>query len=359
MPEFKDITRLSPLPIVDLHKIELPSDGLIVETSELCKKKFPGGKCKEHYSKLAAGFGKIPRLTQCPYGFATLSFSTQSSHLALTGFVPFPRLGGDAERSAAKHCDTKNKIATEKVTHAVASLKGTILHFENLEKESVKKHAVALHEIRKLNRSVKQEAERFCKEQSPTDPDQADNRVVNIWKSSELMSKQFDVIEFLANEALIEHLELKNPIDVYRIFDKCIHIYTPVGSQPRIKLHGHKGYSGPIMASDKIFPIIPSVLIENALKYSIPATDIYVELWSEHGRCNVSVTNQSTRTTELTPHIFQKGVRQSSGGEGSGNGLYLAHLIAKQHQGSIKVKSKQLVADVYECEFTAEFPERL
>jgi hypothetical protein len=52
-----------------------------------------------------------------------------------------------------------------------------------------------------------------------------------------------------------------------------------------------------------------------------------------------------------------KGVRMSADNDGSGNGLYLAKLVAAQHQGDITVRSKPAAPDLMECTFTVTFPE--
>jgi len=47
----------------------------------------------------------------------------------------------------------------------------------------------------------------------------------------------------LANESLTE-LPLNSSIEVYRIFDKCAHIYNSVEGNARIALRAPYGFSG-------------------------------------------------------------------------------------------------------------------
>jgi len=44
---------LSPLPVIDLHAIEVPADGMFVNTPAVCRRKFPEGLCSAHYRRIA------------------------------------------------------------------------------------------------------------------------------------------------------------------------------------------------------------------------------------------------------------------------------------------------------------------
>src|SRR4051812_26388793 len=94
---FERIASLSPFPIIDLsHSGTMPQDGLTIPLTKTCHKNLgKGSACKEHYkalSKLSPG-GSEP--VQCPYGFASALFRIGNVRGAITGFIPFPRLGGN------------------------------------------------------------------------------------------------------------------------------------------------------------------------------------------------------------------------------------------------------------------------
>lgn len=352
MPQFKDITKLSPLPTINLQDIAVPEDGLLVSTPSTCKRKWPDGQCMAHYRKIASEPTNADTLFQCPYGFATLAIRTKSSFVALTGFIPYPRQGGQHEKAMAKK-HGENKVATSNVNQSAQNLKGAIKHFENLENESIKRHSVALHEMRKLNRTVKQTAERMCNRTDSPDP-----QLVRIWKSADMMSQQFDVVELLANESLME-LPITSECDLYPLFDKCVRIYTPLETPGRVTLRAIPfSHSGSIMACDKTIMILPAVLIENALKYSIRGAAINVTIESAGNSCVARVKNKVCRSTPLPNSVFQKGVRHAKDQEGSGNGLYLAQLVAKQHKGRLELESRMTGRDECECVFTLRLPSR-
>lgn len=350
----QEVWECSTLPIVDLDNIHAPSDGLFIETPADCFRNFSADeRCRLHYENIAApkNDGKI---FQCPFGFASMPISLGSRFVAMTGVIPYPRMGGAKERSQARRYP-ENKVTIGAISKAADVLRSLEMQLMDLERETIRNHAVALHEIRKLNRTVKQTAERLCQRQNETEPELADKDLVNIWKSAEIMSTQFDVLEFLANEELAS-LPLKSRIEIYRIFDKCARIYRPSNRPGRIQMLSNPIFDGRILACDKTFPIIPTVLIENALKYSPVDSDVKVKFSSARKRCKVEVVNGCRGRIQLDQRIFQKGVRGQSHVEGSGNGLYIAQLVARQHGAFIHVSTEVLGEDTL-CTFSVDFAE--
>lgn len=355
MPAFSDAAAISALPIVDLREIGPPVDGVLIRVPDICRRKWDSGQCQEHYRRLATEAGISGQQVQCPHGFASVASSVKGVAYAITCFVPFPRIGGDQERRMAKQFGD-NKISADALDRCMTQLSQAIARLERLERDAIQKQAFALHEIRKLNRSVKHGAERMSA-QYPDDRD-----LLRVSKAAAMMSYQLDVIELLADEALAK-LPVTTPTSLYRLFDKCAKILEGDVPRPRIRLHAKPHpHDGPVMACERTLPIIVTCLIENALKYALSDRDIHVviELVSEHGKDLVvaRVTNQSQRREPLAQRIFEKGVRQAEGIEGSGHGLYLASLVAKQHNGSIGVDSRMIQDGVCECTFVLKLPQR-
>ena len=356
MLEYNDVAPLVALPVGNLNAIAAPRSGMFLQVADACQRNFDSGpQCRLHYERLiGTGWQRVP--VACPFGFASCVVEMPTLALVLTGFVPFPRLGGVAERRMAKKYPHL-KIEFAVVQRAAAAVRAAVEHIYRMESDAAKKQSMALHEIRKLNRTVKQTAERLCALDSPLDPQNADPQLVQIWKSSELMSRQFDAVEVLANESLTQ-LPVEVPIEVYRIFDKCVRIYRMADSTNRIHIRASPGYSPRILACDKTFSIIPSVLIENALKYSLPDSNVTVEISQLGTNCVVRVTNQSKRDPAFGDIIFKKGFRLSTDRDGSGNGLYLAKMVTEQHKGELTLSSRNISSDVMECTITVRLPEK-
>lgn len=356
MTTFDELAGHSSLPIVDLRNIESPRDGFFLKASETCKKNFGrSAVCRDHYRRLHESQDSLDRLIQCPYGFSTMAVATASQRIALTGVIPFPRLGGESEREMAKR-HPECKQTQEMTMHVGKLLRAFDERISLLERDAIKRNSVALHEIRKLNRSVKQTAERMCLEQNRDTPENADSNLVRIWKSAELMSAQFEIIELLANESLTQ-LPLNSPIEIYRIVDKCVRIYKGNSDEGNLVLRTAPGFRGRIMACDKTFPIIPTVLIENAIKYSLKGETISVNVYSENRNCVLAVTNAVDANNTLNDTVFEKGQRGTTKGEGSGNGLYLAQLVARQHRSRIRLNVQDALGPNRIVTFSVRFAE--
>jgi signal transduction histidine kinase len=376
MTQFEKISSFSSLPIVDLQNPGLPKNGVLVKLSDTCKKNYSKGTvCKKHYEALAADSYDRKTLVQCPYGFASIEFRAGDVSAALTGFIPSPRLGGAAERILSRR-HKEVKLDAEVALDSILKLKEVGRRYQEFESEAqqrlysveeevkkrldevelkvAQKFSMALHEIRKLNRTVVQTAERMCLQERPSSPESANPANVTIWKTAEMMSKQFDVIEILANESLTT-LPVKSQSVLYRVFDKCVRAYQFQPGDRRIFLQSPPGYTPKILVCEKTFPIIPTALITNAQKYSIPGTEIRIILGPEGDFCEVTVISQSQGQQLLDDSIFARGVRASQDKEGSGMGLYVAQLVAGQHGTKIRVESYPSANDTVKHLFKVRF----
>jgi light-regulated signal transduction histidine kinase (bacteriophytochrome) len=350
-----EIMGLSPYPVVNLHSVALPQDGFQHSTPDLCRRAFEkDDACHRHYERLLDSAQMVGKPVQCPHGFSSFVVVTNTQHLAITAVVPFPRGGGSCERAAAKKYPN-HKVTVESLSGIARLLQSLENRLRDMEQEAVTSHAMALHEIRKLNRTVKQTAERLCRRERPDSPELASNELVQIWKSAEIMSQQFDIIEMLANESLTE-LPLNSIIEVYRIFDKCTRIYNSVDGNAQVVLRAPYGFSGRIRACDKTFPIIPTVLIENAAKYGKRGREIEVRIFQDQDWCVIEVSNAAETNPLLNNSIFEKGKRATQGKDGSGHGLYLAQLVAKQHGSVITLQVRSKNANESVVTFNVKFP---
>ena len=337
MDDIVHVTALSPFPTVVQANVKPPSDGLFVAAPRACSRAFfKDEACRRHYELLFTTSAASGKLVQCPHGFSSFLVSGKVVCFAFTCLVPYPRQGGSAERLVAKQ-HPMNKVSLESLVLASRVLTDADAHLRRIELETVQNYAKALHEIRKLNATVKRTAERLCSAKSPEDPDMAPAELVRIWKTSELMSAQFEILEVLAQEHLTT-LPLNTATELYRLVDKCVRIYSTPNQPKRIRLKGTKD-ARRVMGCDKTLPIIPTVLIANALKYSPPNTDVWVTLRQNGDDCVLDVTNYLLPEAKLDDSVFLRGVRAASDSEGSGNGLYVAQLVAKQHGTVITVRT--------------------
>ena len=99
------------------------------------------------------------------------------------------------------------------------------------------------------------------------------------------------------------------------------------------------GVKAIIRGSQKSFPIVPAVLIENAIKYGKPNTQISVDITANEKKVYLIVENESIHQID-EQKCFDRGSRYAAqAAEGGGFGLFLAKEIVQAHQGSISCTS--------------------
>lgn len=92
---------------------------------------------------------------------------------------------------------------------------------------------------------------------------------------------------------------------------------------------------------DKLHQVFMNIL-ENAVKYSDPNTDISLELSNNTDYMRVSISDKGQGIEEKDMPLVFKGFYKGKNSlhEGMGLGLYLSRHIIQMHQGKIKVKSR-------------------
>lgn len=350
------VESVCPLPIVDLDSIALPSDGYFLATPKCCSEHFASdSRCKDHYAQLrtlSSGTFK-----QCPYGLCSMAFDFKGRKCAITAFIPFPRLGGIAEREIAKKLPDY-KVAQTKIADMPQIVTDHLTAIHQSEQKLLEMYSVAVHEIRKLNRTVKQNAERLCRRNGIMDLNTAPPEAVKIWKAAEMMSSQFGIIEVLADEALLT-LPVSHRCNIHQLIVKCVRIYDNEGG-PRIDIVSPPISESDITACEKTFPSLLTTVIENAIKYSTNGTRVIITIRPEPEIYKVSVENQTSFNPEIDDRVFHKGFRSRNARkeveEGTGMGLYIAKLIADQHRAEISARCWPIVGGQFKVELQLKIP---
>ncbi|NOK07689.1 sensor histidine kinase [Corallococcus exercitus] len=347
---------LSPFPIVKLSDMGLPTTGTAVPVPQFCKKVYPLGKCQEHYKAIAQHGDEEPR--SCPYGFVTFRTQVGQTSVAATSLLSaenpeYKRLKKIAPDSdlPAEHIETRLRHFTETTAKLLRS-----------SQESANSSIEALHEVRRLNQTIKVVAERsLIALREGRLVSQSD--IIKVEKASEMMSLHMDSLDLLANPSLLETAPLKGFI-LYQIVDKMCHVYGPRAEERRVDfiLTG-KSFSS-IKADDRMFYIIPSVLIDNAIKYAPSGSKVEVRVFEgamnnlpSVGFSVSSVGPPSTKTEESRMIKWRgRGQMASAAAGGSGHGLYLAGLIAQHIGARLSFSQRQVAVDRSEWEFRFESP---
>jgi signal transduction histidine kinase len=300
-------------------------DGTLVETCAFCKgsiEKRP--ECNNHYASLVK---KSEGYYQCPFGFTTRTFYFDAKLWAVTGVVAFPRFNTDAERSMAKKYPG-TKVARESIEH----FRELFSSIDSLRAASVQAATAvipqAFHELRKLNGAVIQHAERELKaNNSPA--------LTTIKSAAELMRNNFDILEALSNIEGMRALPVDGTICVYDLVYKTQRVFLERAKAKGIEF-ALDGVRAIIRGSPKSFPIVPAVLLENAIKYGRPKSMIRTTISTVGKMVDLIVENESAYSMDREK-CFERGSRYAvNAAEGGGFGLFLAKEIVSAHDGTIR-----------------------
>jgi len=315
---------ISPFPFVKLDTPSLPIGGVEIATPTFCRKQYSkDSRCSDFYRQLA---GAPDGFHQCPFGFGCYKL-TYSGLWAWSGLIFYPRFGTAAERERAATAP-ESKVSRETVEHQIKLLLAFEQRLSAAYDKRIKEAPPAFHELRKLNRTIKQGAESL----KTTYPE--DDSVRKIHGASELLSNQFDILELLASEEILKSPTTHNK-QLEAVIFKCAKILEERAIQRGMNIEYHLT-PGIAKIHPKSFPIVPSVLIDNAIRYATPNTTIVLRLDWFGTKFRFSVQNDCTAVLPAE-RLFVKGSRLFPGdSEGSGLGLYLVKQIAKQHGGTAR-----------------------
>jgi signal transduction histidine kinase len=315
---------ISPFPFVDYESMRL-RDGALVPACSFCKKAFASKvECGAHYELVR---GLPSGYYQCPFGFTTRVYTFRGKSYATTGVVAFPRFGSSQERLRGKD-NPEARVARTQIDQYHRFLSEA----EDMAAEAIQSAAKVLpqafHELRKLNGAVLQHAERELNvTNSPA--------LQTIKSAAELMRNNFDILEALSNIDVMRAMPLDATINLFDLVYKTRKVYETRAQPKRLQI-SVTGVRAMIPGSQKSFPIVPAVLIENAIKYSIPNSTIECEVSTAGNRAVLRVENQSEFHIDVV-RCFERGTRfAADAAEGGGFGLFLAREVVTAHRGTIR-----------------------
>lgn len=317
----------SSLPISNPETLEV-HDGIEVPSPSICRESITTRpECARHYRTQSNG---SEGFQQCPFGFTTRSFPFAGKTWFVSGVIAHPRFDTSNERALAK------KFPMSRVSRAsVDSVMRVAAEVEAARADAISEGAKVLpqafHELRKLNGTIIQHSERAISEFG-------ENRsLLSIKGAAELMRNNFDILEALSNIEGMKSLPLEGTVNLFDLAFKMKRVYQERASARYIAINV-QGVRAIIKGSQKSFPLVPAVLLENAIKYGTSQELIFVGISANGSRAEFVVENKTAHSID-PQRCFERGVRCANGIEGGGFGLFLAREVVAAHNGSIRCEA--------------------
>jgi len=314
-----------PLASLDTGVVE---DGLSTSISSYCRRKLDeSDACASFYLTLR---NQPEGFYQCPFGFTSRTFFVSGEAWAITGMVAHPRFGNGSETQRAKE-SPDHRISRQ----AVDRTANVIMTIENARADAVQAAAQVLpqafHELRKLNAAVLQHSEREIKDRGES------KSLLSIRSAAELMRNNFEILEALANIDVLKTLPNDSTINLFDLLFKMKRVYGEKAAQKDISILVD-GVRAIISGSQKSFPIVSAVLLENAIKYGLKGSRIRVEVRAANRMATFIIENATDH--HIDPGTcFNRGARFAPEVEGGGFGLFLAREVVQCHGGLIRCEA--------------------
>jgi signal transduction histidine kinase len=146
----------------------------------------------------------------------------------------------------------------------------------------------------------------------------------------------------IKNEGSITYASL--PIHLPLFLAEIIKEFTSEATSKRIALTYHQSPAAAIVYGDESkLRIAFHNIIENAIKYSTPNTEVIVSLTTTETSAVITVQDHGIGISkENATHLFEKFFRAGTSPEtGTGLGLYSTKLIIDHHKGTIEMQSEE------------------
>lgn len=349
------------IPYFDQESNEI-QDGDFLPLPNWCKKHF-GRICLQHYesAKTKSGF------STCPYGFSTFTQEVGTTNVIFTGLMIRDHYLKKKVKPKIKAEENINEISetqflklreksidyNNKNYDLKSKLNELSLSIDRVRRE--KQYLLeltnnTLHEIRGLNKTLKSQAEDIIATQNryvlQDDNDFFGFRIKNINATSNLISTRLSTFDLINNPDFIDTTPSRS-ICVHNKFYKTKQLLSTFFYTRKIKFELNGVSYSEIFASD-LFEILPFIIYENFIKYSLEESKIVTEFHETNENIEVRIFGIGPILSEQESKLlFQNGFRGNNakkmGVSGSGIGFYIAKIICDLYTINIDVKSSQIV----------------
>lgn len=236
------------------------------------------------------------------------------------------------------------------VTKEIERLKQVELAVGIIQRTAVKETISFLHDVRTSVGVVLSNAERLIGERSGVDFAQKmsllrreNPTLFNLHGSINLLTEQLNFADLISNPDSIT--DGNRPRSAIRPFFYRMCKIFEVRANDRHLFIDVSGDTSAYVYTYQSFQLVPVILLDNAVKYGTPRTNILVRFEEKPTHLEVRVTSFGEVVPETEREaIFKRYVRGSNTArmpKGSGLGLYLAKRIVEAHEYSISYEADE------------------
>lgn len=325
-------------------------DGSFINALSFCKNNFcTDRRCIEHYKKLVEN--NTSCFKACPYGLVSyLLIQDENKKIIFTSL-----------REKSRYKPKNKKFQNDFVFNLVLPEDKILQLLNSSEKdfndrlqlmEKMNTFDAMEHEVKKLNSSIKDNCDSFINLFKENKDDLYSltedeykmlfKKIKTLYVTSNLINLRYSIYDYEKDPNSLISDSFYN-INIHGKFVKCSKILENYKeSNAHISFYGetHKH-----MKAYPSFDLIPFLILENALKYTLDDNEINVDFEEKDNTLNVSISSISLYCSQDDiPHIFEKGYRgknasRNKKSNGTGTGLYFTKVLCDLHDITINANS--------------------
>lgn len=337
------LRRICPYPTIDEQGNIY--NGLQIKQPKTCKK-CASKPCRNVLSIVSSE----PYHQVCEFGYSVVSIPTVYGPLWINGvYVPFANAAMVSQR---RKSNRSQKVPWKILLAYSKALSEANEPIQREFSKQVKESISTLHDIKTAVNVVLRNAEAIIASLPGQDDaeriDQAEPSLRALLKSVNLLNSRLCLVSIIANPESASYGQARRT-PVYKLFHLMTRLFEEEGARRSIRIR-MMGSSFNTPSLHDSFETIPLVLLDNAVKYANPNSEILVRVHdtdTAKGSCTAQVESLGQLIPrDLQPLIFQRGFRtpdaKTLASAGSGLGLYIAKVVAEANNCTITYEARAL-----------------
>jgi len=283
----------------------------------------------------------------CREGFSFIPTLWLNSKVVIGGFIHQTRnstIGGKQRKDLRRLWATEGEISSIINNFRIAEDA-----FSKAFKQAAAESVSFLHDIRSSLSLVMSSCESLINETRGSNFSDklksSDPSLFRLYQAISLLTEQLELADIISNPDSITYGK-KSQSDIYQFFYKISKLF-----HPRAKVRGInirlEGSLYEKVELYKSFQLIPLVLLDNAVKYADPGSEITIAYISRADGLYIEFRSLGpTVPPDMTESIFKRGVRGRNIAEkctGSGLGLHIASEVIRAHGFHLSYEARQQI----------------